>query len=77
MDQNGSVMVMVSNINNDASQGTLQFKNVGNGTFACNGLLGTPNATLQITGNTGSIPITVAGRDSLVFEIPKLKWIAH
>ena len=77
VDQNGSVMVMVSNINNDASQGTLQFKNVGNGTFACNGLLGTPNATLQITGNTGSIPITVAGRDSLVFEIPKLKWIAH
>ncbi len=77
VDQNGAVVVMVSNCLASATTGSLDFSQVGNGTFACNGLLGTPSAALTIAGNRGSLPITVAARDTLVFEIPGLKWLGH
>jgi hypothetical protein len=77
VDQNGSVMVMVSNLASTATSGSLEFTNVGNGTFACNGLLGTPSGTLTVKSNAGSLPITVEERDTIVFEIPGLKWIGH
>ncbi len=77
VDQNGAVIVMVTNCLATATTGSLDFSEVGNGTFACNGLVGTPNATLTIAGNVGSLPVTVAARDTLVFEIPGLKWLEH
>jgi hypothetical protein len=73
VDQKGSVIVMVSNINNNDSAGSLKFTNVNDGTFACNGLLGTPDSALTVTDSTGSLPVEVAGRDTLVFEIQHLK----
>lgn len=77
VDQNGSVIVMVSNMNETAATGTMAFTQVGNGSFTCNGLLGTPSATLTVTANQGSVPVSVAARDSLVFEIPGLHWLGH
>ncbi len=77
VDQNGAVVVLVSNCRATATTGSLDFTQVGNGTFACNGLLGTPNAALTIAANKGSLPLTVAARDTLVFEIPGLKWLGH
>ncbi len=77
VDQNGSVVVMVSNCKATDTTGFLDFTQVGNGTFACNGLLGAPSATLTIAANQGSLPLTVAARDTLVFEIPGLKWLGH
>ncbi len=77
VDQNGSVIVMVSNCKATAATGSLDFTAVANGTFACTGLLDTPSGTLTIASNKGSLPITVAARDTLVFEIPGLKWLGH
>ncbi|MBK9989933.1 MAG: hypothetical protein IPP19_04125 [Verrucomicrobia bacterium] len=77
VDQSGSVIVLVSNVNPTSTTGSLEFTKVGNGTFSCKGLLGTPNAALTVANNAGSFPITVAERDTVVFEIPGLKWIGH
>lgn len=77
VDQNGSVIVMITNQNFTDTNGTLDFSQVSDGTFACRGLLGTPSASLTINNHVGSIPITVGARDTLVFEIPKLKWVGH
>jgi hypothetical protein len=77
VDQNGSVMVMVSNMNATDSSGSLEFSNVGNGSFDAIGLLGTPTGKFTVASNKASLPITVAARDTLVFEIPKLKWVGH
>jgi len=77
VDQNGSVIVMVSNLSSTATVGSLEFTNVVNGTFACNGLLGTPNGTLTVKNNAGSLPIVVDERDTIVLEIPGLQWIGH
>ena len=68
---------MVSNLNATATTGSLEFTKVGNGTFACNGLLGTPSGTLTVKNNAGSLPITVDERDTIVFEIPGLQWLGH
>ncbi len=77
IDQNGSVIVMVSNFNATATVGTLEFKDVSNGTFPCRGLLGAPSATLAVQNSVASLPITVGARDTIVLEIPGLKWIGH
>ncbi len=77
IDQNDHVILMVSNEGPAAAHGTLEFTQVGNGLFECHGLLDTPDATLTIAGNQGSLPIAVAARDTLVFEIPNLKWLGH
>lgn len=78
VDQNGSVIVMASNENSISTDGTLEFSNVSTGTFSCNGVLGTANKSLMIGGaNTGSLPITVAANDTVVFEIPGIKWLNH
>jgi len=77
VDQNGSVIILVSNLNNTATTGSLEFTNVSNGTFTCNGLLGTPSGSLTVKNNAGSLPITVGERDTIVYEIPALKWVGH
>jgi hypothetical protein len=77
IDQYGSVIVMVSNLNNTSTKGTLEFTNVGDGTFKCNGLLGTANNTLTITDNVGSFAVNLPARDTQVFEIQRLKWLGH
>jgi hypothetical protein len=77
VDQNSSVIVMVSNINATNSSGSLEFTNVGDGSFDAIGLLGTPSTKFTVAGNKASVPITVAAFDTIVFEIPKLKWVGH
>jgi hypothetical protein len=77
VDQNGSVIVLVGNRNSTDTTGTMEFTNVGDGSFTCTGLLGTPSAKLTVTGGKGSVVISVTARDTLVFEIPGLKWLGH
>ena len=77
VDQKGSVIVMIINTQETAGSGNLVFTNVGNGNFNCIGLLGTGNAALTVTGNTGSVPVSVPARGTIVFEIPNLKWNGH
>jgi PKD repeat protein len=78
VDQNGSVIVMVTN--QDATNqpnGSLVFKNVSNGSFNLIGLLGTPSTSMTVTNNSATVPIYVAAYDTVVYEIPALKWIGH
>jgi hypothetical protein len=77
VDQNDSVVIMVSNIESSAVSGTLEFSDVHDGVFPCNGLLGTPSGVLTISGHTGRLAITVPAYDTIVYEIPKLQWIDH
>ena len=77
VDQNDSVVIMVSNIESSAVSGTLEFSDVHDGVFPCNGLLGTPSGALTISGHTGRLAITVPAYDTIVYEIPKLQWIDH
>ncbi len=77
VDQNDSVIVMVTNTLETDGAGTLVFHDVSDGTFACNGLLGTPSGTLTVSGGTGRLAIAVPARDTIVYEIPRLKWIGH
>jgi len=77
VDQNGSVIVMITNALETDGAATMVFSNVGDGSFDCNGLLGTPSAKLTIKNGAGSVAIKVPARETLVFEIPKLKWNGH
>jgi hypothetical protein len=77
VDQNGSVIVMVSNLEASTTAGSLEFTQVSNGSFTCRGLLGTLGGTLSVQNNAGSLPISVEARDTIVLEIPGLKWLGH
>jgi len=77
VDQNNSVMVLVTNYQGSQSKGTLQFRNVENGDFAASGLMGTPDHALHIQNNAGQFTINVPSRETYVYEIPGLKWIGH
>jgi hypothetical protein len=78
IDQNGSVILMVTNQDaTDQSAGALVFSNVSNGNFNLVGLLGTPSTTMTVANNTTTVPISVAAYDTVVYEIPALKWIGH
>ncbi len=77
VDQNDSVIVMVTNTLETGGTGSLVFNHVADGTYICNGLLGTPSATLVVSGGTGRFDIAVPARDTVVYEIPRLKWIGH
>jgi PKD repeat protein len=78
IDQNGSVIVMVTNQDaTDQNAGALVFNNVSNGDFNLIGLLDTPNTTMTVANNTAIVPISVAAYDTVVYEIPALKWIGH
>lgn len=73
IDQNGSVIVVVSNTSEKTVNGALKFARVENGTYAVKELLGTSTGTLAIASNAGSYPIQIEGRDTKVFEIPALR----
>jgi hypothetical protein len=77
VDQNGSVIVMVSNTLETAGSGTLRFNDVTDGTFDCHGLLGAPDSTLEVSGNGGSLSVAVPARGTIVLEIPGLKWLGR
>lgn len=77
VDQNGSVILMVTNTLDTDGTATAVFSNVLDGSFDCNGLLGTPGAKLSISGGKGSFALSVPARETLVFEIPGLKWMGH
>jgi hypothetical protein len=78
IDQNGSVILMVTNQDaTDQNAGALVFNNVSNGNFNLIGLLGTPNTTMTVANNAATVPISVAAYDTVVFEIPALRWIGH
>lgn len=75
VDQNDSVIVMISNTLETAGTATMVFSNVSNGSFTCKGLLGATDVSLAISNKTGSVPIKLAARETIVYEIPGLKWI--
>jgi len=50
---------------------------VSNGNFNLLGLLGTPSTTVTVVNNTATVPISVAAYDTVVYEIPAMKWIGH
>jgi hypothetical protein len=78
IDQNGSVILMVTNQDaTDQNAGALVFNNVSNGSFNLIGLLDTPSTTMTVANNTATVPISVAAYDTVVYEIPALKWIGH
>jgi hypothetical protein len=78
IDQNGSVILMVTNQDaTDQNAGSLVFNNVSDGDFNLIGLLGTPSATMTVTNNSATVPISVAAYDTVVYEIPSLNWIGH
>ena len=78
VDQNGSVIVMVTNQDaTDQNAGALVFNHVSNGNFNLIGLLGTPSATMTVTNNSATVPISVAAYNTVVYEIPALRWIGH
>lgn len=77
VDQNESVIVMVSNSMETDATAQLRFNHVGNGTFECKGLYGCANTTLTISADSGSVPISVPSRGTIVYEIPHLKWHGH
>jgi|APHig6443717497_1056834.scaffolds.fasta_scaffold14701_1 hypothetical protein len=77
VDQNESVIVMISNSMESVATARLMFNHVGDGTFECCGLYGCENTTLSISDNSGSIPISVPSRGTIVYEIPRLKWLGH
>jgi len=77
VDQNGSVIVMISNTLDTAAAASMVFTHVGNGSFNCKGLLGAANTSLTISNNTGSLPIQVPARGTIVYEIPQLTWLGH
>ena len=78
IDQNGSVIVMVTNQDaTDQNAGALVFNDVSNGSFSLIGLLGTPSTTMTVVNNTATVPISVAAYDTVVYEIPALKRIGH
>jgi len=78
IDQNGSVILMVTNQDaNDQNAGSLVFNHVSNGNFNLLGLLGTPSTTVTVVNNTATVPISVAAYDTVVYEIPAMKWIGH
>jgi hypothetical protein len=74
VDQNKSVIILVSNSKEKDAKGTLVFQHVSNGTFNCKGIIGLPDTALTITDSTGSIQINLPPRSNGVYEIPGLKW---
>ena len=68
---------MVSNSMETDATAQLMFNHVGNGTFECKGLYGCANTTLTISADSGSVPISVPSRGTIVYEIPHLKWLGH
>lgn len=77
VDQNESVIVMISNSMETDVDGTLQLTNVGNGNFSCNGLLNCEDTNFTVSENSASLSISVPARGTMVYEIPKLKWLGH
>jgi hypothetical protein len=78
VDQNNSVILMVTNQDaTDQNAGALVFNHVTNGNFNLIGLLGTPSTTMTVANNTATVPISVAAYDTVVYEIPALRWIGH
>lgn len=73
-DQNGSVILMVTNSSKAASNSSLEFINVSNCRIDLVGLLGTAILVLNVSANKGSVPICVEARDTLVLETPHLRW---
>ncbi len=77
VDQNDSVILMISNTNDTPGTGDVVFTNVGDGSFAATGLLNANDTSFAVQGGTGRFAISVPARGTLVFEIPKLKWLNH
>jgi PKD repeat protein len=78
VDQNGSVILMVTNQDaTDQNAGALVFNDVSNGSFNLIGLLGTPSTAMTVVNNTATVPISVTAYDTVVYEIPALKWMGH
>jgi predicted aspartyl protease len=77
VDPNGSVILMVTNALETDGKATAVFSNGMDGHFECKGVLGSVDARLTISGGAGSFALSIPARETLVFEIPRLKWKGH
>ncbi|MCB9495299.1 MAG: hypothetical protein H6686_00230 [Fibrobacteria bacterium] len=73
IDQNGSVIVVVSNSSETEVQGSMHFAKVEDGQYPIRDLLGYWSGWLPIQNHKGRLPLKVAARDTRVFEIPGLR----
>jgi len=73
IDQNGSVIVLVSNSDTNAVNGSVVFNKVENGSYTMTDLIAGTQTSLAITSNGIKVPLKIAGRETMVFEIPNLR----
>ncbi len=73
IDQKGSVIVVVSNVGESQVAGALRFAKVENGSYLVRELPAGRLSGLDISGNKGAFPLTLAGRETRVFEIEALR----
>ncbi len=73
IDQNGSVIVVVSNASEKQVAGTMHFAKVENGNYTLTELLTNHSGVLTIAGNRGDLPLPMAPRETRVFQIDGLR----
>lgn len=73
VDQTGSVMVVVSNGSHSRRTGSIEFRRVVDSTYQLREHLGATDTRLTVRGGEASFRITLAPRETRVFEIPGLR----
>jgi len=73
LDQDGSVVVVVSNASSRAVAGGLEFARVVDSTYQIRELLGPVDTRLRVAGGRATFHLTLAARETRVFEIPGLR----
>lgn len=72
IDQNGSVIVTVSNQSELPVEGALRFARVQDNDYTVKDLFSQKEAPMKVTGNKARFPISMGSRETRVFEIPGL-----
>lgn len=77
VDQNKSVIIMVSNRTDASVKGEMVFQEVSDGEFTAHGLLSAPDGELLVESNAGKMSIRVPANETYVWEIPDLEWVRN
>lgn len=72
VDQNGSVIVVVSNSADTMVQGAMHLQKVVAGSYLVKDLLANSNTNVVITETGATVPLQIAARETMVLEIPGL-----
>ena len=73
IDQNGSVIVLVSNASSRKVEGRLNFNRVIDSVYQIRELLGPVDTRLRVVGGRARFGLTLEGRETRIFEIPGLR----